>query len=146
MMTPATNRAYNPHARPTPSSEAAIREQAARKAARFHLGGHVTEHSARLTRQRVLDELLEGQRSIIIDLGQAVGFDSGALGILVSITRRVQEAKGELELDNVSEQTRVLFKLMHLETIFTIREPARTGAGRRTPSSTSVIPLNKRVG
>ena len=145
MMTPATNRAYNPHARPTPTSEAAIREQSARKAARFHLGGHVTEHSARIVRQRILDELLEGQRSIVIDLAQALSFDSGSLGILVSITRRVHEAKGEVELDNVTEQTRLLFKLMHLETIFTIREPARS-VTRRTPASTSVIPLNKRAG
>jgi anti-anti-sigma factor len=145
MMTPATNRAYNPHARPTPSSEAAIREQSGRKAARFHLGGHVTEHSARLVRQRVLDELLEGQRHIVIDLGQALSFDSGSLGILVSITRRVQEAKGEVELENVSEQTRLLFKLMHLDAIFTIREPGRPAA-RRTPVSTSVIPMNKRAG
>jgi anti-anti-sigma factor len=145
MMTPATNRAYNPHARPTPSSEAAIREQSARKAARFHLGGHVTEHSARLVRQRVLDELLEGQRHIVIDLAQALSFDSGSLGILVSITRRVHEAEGDVELDNASEQTRLLFKLMHLESIFTFREPPRS-ATRRTPSSTSVIPINKRAG
>ena len=145
MMTPATNRAYNPHARPTPSSEAAIREQAQRKPARFHLGGHVTEHSARLVRQRVLDELHEGQRHIVIDLAQALSFDSGSLGILVSITRRVHEVDGTAELDNVSDQTRVLFKLMHLETIFTIREP-RTGPGRRTPSSTAVIPMSKRAG
>jgi anti-anti-sigma factor len=145
MMTPATNRAYNPHARPTPSSEAAIREQAQRKAVRFHLGGHVTEHSARLVRQRILDEVLEGQRSIVIDLGQALSFDSGSLGILVSITRRVQEASGVVELDNVSDQTRLLFKLMHLEAIFTIREP-RAAAARRTPASSAVIPINKRVG
>lgn len=145
MMTPATNRAYNPHARPTPSSEAAIREQSQRKGAWFHLGGHVTEHSARLVRQRVLDELLEGQRNIVIDLGQALSFDSGSLGILVSITRRVAEAKGVVELDNVSDQTRLLFKLMHLETIFTIREP-RAAAARRTPASTAVIPINKRAG
>jgi len=144
-MTPATNRAYNPHARPTPSSEAAIRDQSTRKVARFQLGGHVTEHSARLVRQQVLDELLEGQRSIVIDLAQALSFDSGSLGILVSITRRVHEAKGDVELENVSEQTRLLFKLMHLETIFTIREPSR-GVSRRTPSSTSVIELNKRAG
>ena len=145
MMTPATNRAYNPHARPTPTSEAAIREQSQRRTARFHLGGHVTEHSARLVRQRVLDELLEGQRNIVIDLDQALSFDSGSLGILVSITRRVAEAKGVVELDNVSDQTRVLFKLMHLETIFTIREP-RAAAARRTPSSSAVIPINKRAG
>ena len=145
MKTPPTNRAYNPHARPTPTSEAAIREQPARQAARFHLGGHVTEHSARIVRQRILDALLEGERNIVIDLAQALSFDSGSLGILVSITRRVHEVKGEAELDNVSEQTRVLFKLMHLETIFTIREPARSPA-RLTPASTSVIPLNKRAG
>jgi anti-anti-sigma factor len=145
MMTPATNRAYNPHARPTPSSEAAIREQSQRKSARLHLGGHVTEHSARLVRQRVLDELLEGHRNITIDLGEALSFDSGSLGILVSITRRVQEAKGVVELDNVSEQTRLLFKLMHLESIFTIREP-RDAAARRTPVSSAVIPINQRAG
>jgi len=86
MMTPATNRAYNPHVRPTPSSEAAIREQAQRKSARFQLSGHVTEHSARLVRQRILDEILEGQRSIVIDLGQALSFDSGSLGIKLAAT------------------------------------------------------------
>jgi anti-anti-sigma factor len=105
--------------------------------------GNVTEHDARLLRQRVLDALLEGRRAIAFDLARAQSFDSGALGILVSITRRVNEAQGTTEFENVNEQTRLLFEMMRLEHLFVIRDPQRARS-RRTPSSSAVIPANRR--
>jgi anti-anti-sigma factor len=94
----------------------------------------------------VLDELLEGRRAIVFDLAQAQSFDSGALGILVSITRRVEEVQGTTEFENVNEQTRLLFEMMRLEHLFVIRDPQRSVRSRQTPSSSSVIPAHHRRG
>ena len=143
LITPATNQAYRPNF-PQPNNEDAARKaNASGSSARFFVTGSVTEHDARVIRQRVLDALLEGQRAIVFDLAQAQSFDSGALGILVSITRRVAEAQGTTEFENVTEQTRLLFAMMRLDHLFVIRDPRRVRS-RQTPSSSSVIPNHPR--
>lgn len=147
MITPATNPVYDPRSRPRPTEDAVVREpHAAGKGCRFHIVGNLTDHNARFLRQRVLDELHDGERSIVIDLAHAQTFDTSALGILVSLTRRVQEAQGTFEFENVPEPVRTSFELMRLDHVFVIRGSQRNGPSRRTPSSSSVIPLNPRPG
>ena len=58
-----------------------------------------------MLRQRVLEGLLEGRRAFVFDLAHAPSFDSGALGILVSITRRVEEAQGTAEFNQSPAST-----------------------------------------
>jgi anti-anti-sigma factor len=93
----------------------------------------------------VLDELHNGERTIVVDLSQAQSFDAGALGILVSLTRRVREAEGTFEFENVPEPVLASFELMRLDRVLVIRAVQRNNRSRRTPSSSSpVIPLNPR--
>jgi anti-anti-sigma factor len=146
MITPATNPVYDPRRRPRPTEDAVVREpHVTGKGCRFHIVGHLTDRNARLLRQRVFDELHAGERTIVVDLAHAQSFDASALGILVSLTRRVQDADGTFEFDNVSEPVRASFEMMRLDQVFVIRDPQRNAA-RRTPSSSSVIPLNPRPG
>jgi anti-anti-sigma factor len=146
LITPATNAAYDGRSRPPAGEDAVVREpHSTGRGCRFHIIGNLTDHNARFLRQRVLDELHEGQRTIVVDLTRAHSFDTGALGILVSLTRRVQEAQGTFELDNVPESVRVSFELLRLDQVFVIREPQARGFPRRTPASSSVIPMKPRV-
>ena len=140
---PATNPSLTPPFSPATTDDAVVRVMSpSGRGVRFHIVGHLSDHNARLLRQRIDDELLEGQRTIVIDVAHANTFDPGALGVLVSITRRVREEHGVCEFDNLSEQVRLLFELMRLDHVFTIRDPQR--AGRRTPSPGSIIPIRRR--
>jgi anti-anti-sigma factor len=139
--TPLSNRAHTPGRPPSPAENAVVREVSS-SGIRFYVFGELSEHRARLFRQRVDDDLHDGHRLFSIDLGGTRSLDSGALGILVSISRRVREAEGMLELESVPDHVRLLLQLARLENVFAIREPQRTS--RRTPTSSSVIPFGQR--
>ncbi len=63
-----------------------------------------------------------GERRILIDFSQTGYIDSSGLGALVSISKRVGEAGGELRLSGLNEDLRSLFELTKLDTLFAIAE------------------------
>ncbi len=69
--------------------------------------------------QRALDA---GERRILIDFSRTGYIDSSGLGALVSISRKVREAGGELRLSGLNEDLRSLFELTKLDTLFAIAE------------------------
>ena len=64
----------------------------------------------------------KGERRILIDFSQTGYIDSSGLGALVSISKRVREAGGELRLSGLNEDLRSLFELTKLDTLFAIAE------------------------
>jgi anti-sigma B factor antagonist len=66
--------------------------------------------------------LEKGERRILIDFSQTGYIDSSGLGALVSISKRVREAGGELRLSGLNEDLRSLFELTKLDTLFAIAE------------------------
>ena len=66
--------------------------------------------------------LNKGERRILIDFSQTGYIDSSGLGALVSISKRVREAGGELRLSGLNEDLRSLFELTKLDTLFAIAE------------------------
>jgi anti-sigma B factor antagonist len=74
-----------------------------------------------------LKDLIQGaldrnERRILIDFSRAGYIDSSGLGALVSISKRVREAGGELRLAGLNEDLRSLFELTKLDTLFAIAE------------------------
>ncbi len=69
--------------------------------------------------QRALDA---GERRILIDFSRTGYIDSSGLGALVSISRKIREAGGELRLSGLNEGLRSLFELTKLDTLFAIAE------------------------
>jgi anti-sigma B factor antagonist len=63
-----------------------------------------------------------GERRLLIDFSQTGYIDSSGLGALVSISKRVREAGGELRLSGLNEDLRSLFELTKLDTLFAIAE------------------------
>jgi anti-sigma B factor antagonist len=63
-----------------------------------------------------------GARRLLIDFSGTGYIDSSGLGALVSISKRVREAGGELRLSGLNEDLRSLFELTKLDTLFTISE------------------------
>jgi anti-sigma B factor antagonist len=63
-----------------------------------------------------------GERKLLVDFSRTGYIDSSGLGALVSISKRIREATGELRLAGLNEDIRSLFELTKLDTLFTITE------------------------
>lgn len=81
-------------------------------------------------KEMVQEAIDQGERRILIDFSRTGYIDSSGLGALVSISKKVREAGGELRLAGLNEDLRSLFELTKLDTLFAIaetREQALTG-------------------
>jgi len=78
-------------------------------------------------KQIVQDALDGGARRFLLDFTPTAYIDSSGLGALVSISKRVREAGGELRLAGLNEDLRSLFELTKLDTLFTISDTAAEG-------------------
>jgi anti-sigma B factor antagonist len=63
-----------------------------------------------------------GERRLLIDFSRTGYIDSSGLGALVSISKKIREAGGELRLSGLNEDLRSLFELTKLDTLFAIAE------------------------
>lgn len=69
--------------------------------------------------QQALDR---GDTRILIDFTRTGYIDSSGLGALVSISKKVREAGGELRLAGLNDDLRSLFELTKLDTLFAIAD------------------------
>jgi anti-sigma B factor antagonist len=63
-----------------------------------------------------------GERKLLVDFSRTGYIDSSGLGALVSVSKRIREASGELRLAGLNDDLRSLFELTKLDTLFTITE------------------------
>src|SRR5918997_379215 len=61
--------------------------------------------------------LERGERRLLVDFSRTGYIDSSGLGALVSISKRVREASGELRLSGLNDDLRSLFELTKLDTL-----------------------------
>jgi len=81
-------------------------------------------------KQVVQDGLDQGARRFVIDFTPTAYIDSSGLGALVSLSKRVRQAGGDLRLAGLNEDLRSLFELTKLDTLFAISAtPAEAIAG-----------------
>ena len=73
-------------------------------------------------KQKVLEELENGERKFVIDFSDTGYIDSSGLGVLVSLSKKIREQGGELRLAGLNEDLRTLFELTKLDTLFKIEE------------------------
>ena len=71
-------------------------------------------------KQKVLEELENGERKFVVDFDQTGYIDSSGLGVLVSLSKKIREQGGELRLASLNEDLRTLFELTKLDTLFKI--------------------------
>ncbi len=71
-------------------------------------------------KQKALDALESGERKFLIDFSSTGYIDSSGLGVLVSMSKKVREAGGELRLVGLNEDLRTLFELTKLDSLFAI--------------------------
>lgn len=71
-------------------------------------------------KELVHDAVERGDRKFLFDFTPTAYIDSSGLGALVSISKRVREAGGDLRLAGLNEDLRSLFELTKLDTLFPI--------------------------
>jgi anti-sigma B factor antagonist len=73
-------------------------------------------------KQKVMDAVEAGERKILIDFSSTGYIDSSGLGALVSLSKKLRDAGGELRLAGLNEDLRTLFELTKLDSLFTIAD------------------------
>ena len=73
-------------------------------------------------KQMVVKALEEGDARFVVDFSTTGYIDSSGLGVLVSVSKKIREAGGELRLCGLNEDLRMLFELTKLDTLFSIAE------------------------
>jgi len=71
-------------------------------------------------KQKILEELENGERKFVVDFADTGYIDSSGLGVLVSLSKKIREQGGELRLASLNEDLRTLFELTKLDTLFKI--------------------------
>lgn len=69
-------------------------------------------------KQAILDAVEQGSTTAVIDFTDASYIDSSGLGALVSLSRRLRDAGGDLRLVGLSDELRTLFELTRLDALF----------------------------
>lgn len=73
-------------------------------------------------KRMVLAALDDGARRFVIDFARTAYIDSSGLGVLISLSKEVRRAGGDLRLASLSEDLQNLFELTRLDTFFRISD------------------------
>ena len=87
------------------------------------LGGPITlDEGSRLLRDTIQQLAAQGQKQILLNLGEVHYIDSSGIGELVSAFTSTREQGGELKLLNLSRKVHDLLQITKLHLVFDIRD------------------------
>jgi anti-sigma B factor antagonist len=85
------------------------------------LNGRITlEEGSMVLRDTVRELLGQGQKKILLQLGEVTAIDSSGIGELVNAYTTVRAQGGELKLLNLSEKVQDLLQITKLHMVFDI--------------------------
>lgn len=84
--------------------------------------GELTVGNRERFKQIVLERVEAGERKFLMDFGESSYIDSTGLGSLVSLSRKIREAGGQMRLTGLNEDLRTLFELTKLDTVFDLAD------------------------
>lgn len=82
-------------------------------------------------KQAILEAVEQGARVVVVDFTNSGYIDSSGLGALVSLSRRLREAGGDLRLVGLNEDLRTLFELTRLDALFPLYATRTDALGAR---------------
>jgi anti-sigma B factor antagonist len=86
------------------------------------LSGEVDLYTAPEFKQKLLDVIAGGARSVIVDFTDTTFIDSTTLGVLVSGVKRLREAGGQLSLVCGDRNITKIFEITGLDRVFPIHQ------------------------
>lgn len=93
--------------------------------------GEVDVYTAPMLRERLIELISGGARSLVVDLSRVDFLDSTGLGVLVGALKRLRTAGGALALVCPKESLLKIFRITALDQVFTLYdtvEAATAGA------------------
>jgi len=84
------------------------------------IGGQLVTANRHELKEAVLRELDSGGKRFRVDFSDTGYVDSSGLGVLVSISKRIRDGGGSLQLTSLNEDLVTLFALTKLDTLFDI--------------------------
>lgn len=88
----------------------------------IELEGEVDVYTAPQLKQRMVELLEGGVKSVVVDLTKVEYLDSTALGVLIGGLKRMKEAEGSLTLVCPNVRIRRVFEITGLDKIFDLCE------------------------
>lgn len=82
-------------------------------------------------KQAILDAVEQGVKLVVADFSTSGYIDSSGLGALVSLSRRLREAGGDLRLVGLNDDLRTLFELTRLDALFPLYATRADALGAR---------------
>jgi len=86
----------------------------------LEVGGEVDVYTAPRLRERLVELVEGGARSVIIDLSRVEFLDSTGLGVLVGALKRLRAAGGSLGLVCGQERLLKIFRITALDRVFSL--------------------------
>lgn len=88
----------------------------------FEVDGQLIVGNRHELKRMVLAALADGARRFVIDFARTGYVDSSGLGVLISLSKEIRAAGGDLRLASLNEDLRTLFELTRLDTFFRISD------------------------
>lgn len=82
------------------------------------IAGRLDFLSAGEARQRFVEAVANGQRALVVDLGDVQFIDSSGLGALIGGLKAARQAGGDLRIARAGEQARMVLSLTSLDRVF----------------------------
>lgn len=86
--------------------------------------GQLIDSNRHKLKERIVELLAQGERKIVIDFSSCGYIDSSGCGVLVSISKKIRDAGGEIVLAGLNEDLRTLFELTKMDILFVIADNA----------------------
>jgi anti-sigma B factor antagonist len=97
------------------------------------LSGRITLGEGSVTlRDAVRDLLAQGQKNILLNLGDVNYIDSSGIGELVSAFTTVKNQGGQLKLLNLTKKVHDLLQITKLYTVFDVKDDEASAVGSFT--------------
>jgi anti-sigma B factor antagonist len=94
------------------------------------LSGRITLGEGSVTlRDAVRDLLAQGQKNILLNLGDVNYIDSSGIGELVSAFTTVKNQGGQLKLLNLTKKVHDLLQITKLYTVFDVKDDEASAVG-----------------
>jgi anti-sigma B factor antagonist len=97
------------------------------------IGGQLVTANRHELKEAVLRELEAGGKRFRVDFSDTGYVDSSGLGVLVSVSKRIREGGGTLQLASLNEDLVTLFALTKLDTLFEIVSSSAADQRARSP-------------
>ncbi len=86
----------------------------------YEIAGELDIEEVRRVKQRLLSDLDDGQRMLVLDLKGVDFIDTSALGLFATLRNRLEEVQGDIRFSRLSPSVRRVFEVFRLPALFKV--------------------------